>query len=88
MQDLSVISRLAAAIILFLTIPIAAQGLSDPLNSAYKPSIDANCTHSQYAANIWLTDTMQKLRQDNTDIKIPSNSCYLTVYATQNEFVG
>ena len=67
---------------LFATVSYAQAG--DPLGGAYAPSIDTNCAHSQYASNIWLTNTMQKIRQDSGSPA--SNACYLTVYSTQNEF--
>src|SRR5271170_3006395 len=62
--------------------PLFAQ--SNPLNSAYKPSIDTTCTDSQYASNIWMTNTMQKIVQTNTTAA--TNACYITIYATQGEF--
>ncbi|MGD0907203.1 MAG: hypothetical protein ABSA96_06450, partial [Candidatus Acidiferrales bacterium] len=65
---------------------VASRGraATDPLGAAFAPSIDTNCSDSQYAPNIWLTDTMQKVRQDSGTPA--SNACYLTVHGTQNEF--
>ena len=63
----------------------AALAQSNPLTSEFQPSLDTNCSDSQYASNIWMTDTMQKVRQDSG---IPAtNACYITIYGTQNEFV-
>jgi hypothetical protein len=57
---------------------------ADPLSTGFLPSIDANCAHSQYAGNVWMSDWSVKLRQDaGTN---PGNACYLTIHATQNEF--
>jgi len=66
----------------FLTLPVSTQAQSDPLNSAYKPTIDTN--PSDYPANIWITDTMQKVRQDSGS---PGSAHWGTFYGTQNEFV-
>ena len=63
----------------------AALAQSNPLTSDFQPSIDTNCSHSQYANDIWMTDSMQKVRQDSGSPA--TNACYLTVYGTQNEFV-
>ena len=71
--------------VLFRAHPAAEPPLTGPLSSAYQPAIDKNCSHSQYASNIWMTNTMQKVRQDSG--RPASNACYLTVYGTQNEFV-
>jgi len=74
---------LAAFAILFY--PTIAICQSDPLSSAYLPSTDTNCSHSQYASNIWMTNWDAKVRQDSGTPA--SNACYLTIYGTQNEFV-
>jgi len=66
----------------FLTLPVSTQAQSDPLNSAYKPTIDTN--PSDYPANIWITDTMRKVRQDSGS---PGSAHWGTFYGTQNEFV-
>lgn len=62
-----------------------AQAQSDPLNSAYKPTVD--CNSADYPSNIALSGPLVKLRQDSGS---PSGvygaaSC-ITVMATQNEF--
>ncbi len=58
---------------------------SNPLLSSYIPSMDTNCSHSQYASNIWVTDWDAKVLQ-NTGTN-PGSSCTLLIYGTQNEFV-
>ena len=71
---------------LFLSIcapPVFAQ--ADPLNAAYIPPVDTNCAHSQYASNVWMTNSLTKLRQDLGNN--PGSACTLTIYGTQNEFV-
>ena len=71
------------AIILGLILTIATRAWAqDPLGSAYLPSIDTN--PADYPANIWVTDTMQKVRQD---AGTPGNVKWGTFYGTQNEFV-
>jgi hypothetical protein len=70
---------------LLLALPALALAQSNPLNSTYQPSIDTNCSHSQYANNIWMTNTMQKVFQNTGGPA--TNACYLTIYGTQNEFV-
>jgi hypothetical protein len=72
--------------ILLCTLSAAAQ--TDPLNAAYKPSID--CTPADYPSNVSLTGALAKLRQtQDTPTSITSYGstplpCY-TFYATQNE---
>ena len=70
-----------AALLLFAS-PLFAQ--TGPLSPAYQPSIDTNCSHSQYSAYAWLTNWATKLRQDSGTN--PGSSCTLQIYATQNEF--
>ena len=55
---------------------------NNPLSPSYLPSIDANA--ADYAGNIWITDTMQKVRQDSGS---PGTQHWGTFYGTQNEFV-
>lgn len=81
---------ISLAIFLCLSFSVQAQSIffgqnthSDPLASRFKPSIDTNA--SDYPSNIWITDTMQKIRQDSG---LPGNVKWATVYATQNEFQG
>jgi len=75
-------------LIFFLLLAVPAFGQtspSDPLNTVYSPSIDTNCSHSQYASNVWLTNWNAKVRQDTGTN--PGSACTLTIYGTQNEFV-
>jgi hypothetical protein len=60
----------------------AAQAVPDPLDPSYMPAIDTN--PADYPSNIWVTDTMQKVRQDNSS---PGTQHWGTFYGTQNEFV-
>jgi hypothetical protein len=78
-----IMSKLLLLVALCFAIPALsyAQG---PLAASYTPSIDTTCTHPQYAANVWMTDTMQKILQSNTTAA--TDSCYITIYATQGEF--
>src|SRR5438034_1707385 len=69
--------------LLLTEVPLEAQ--INPLSPGYKPTLDTDCSHAQYASNIWLTDSMQKLRQDSGTP--PLNACTLVIYGTQNEFV-
>lgn len=55
---------------------------TNPLVPAFLPAIDTNPAH--YASNIWITDTMQKVRQDSGS---PGSNYWGTFYGTQNEFV-
>jgi Domain of unknown function (DUF4091) len=59
--------------------------VSNPLIPANVPAMDTNCAHAQYSTTSWLTDTMQKVRQDaGTN---PGSACTLTVAGTLNEFL-
>jgi hypothetical protein len=60
---------------------VAAQG--DPLSPTYLPAMDTNSAH--YPSNIWITDTMQKIKQ--TPVATPGAAHWGTFYGTQNEFV-
>lgn len=60
----------------------AATQPSDPLTPSSMPSIDTN--PGDYPGNIWITDTMQKVRQD---AGAPGTVHWGTFYGTQNEFV-
>lgn len=53
----------------------------DPLNPSYLPTIDTNA--GDYPSNIWVTDTMQKIRQDSG---VPGTQHWGVFYATQGEF--
>ena len=76
------VMTLAAILVLLLTPPVLMQAQNDPLNSTYKPKIDSNA--ADYPANIWITDTMQKVRQDSGSA---GTQHWGTFYGTQNEFV-
>jgi glycosyl hydrolase family 123 len=78
-----IMNRLLLLIVLCLAIP-ALSPAQGPLAPSYMPSIDTTCSHPQYAANVWMTDTMQKILQTNTTAA--TNACYITIYATQGEF--
>jgi Domain of unknown function (DUF4091) len=68
---------------LFCCLAVAAITLAqDPLSPAYMPSIDTNA--ADYPANIWVTDTMQKVLQTGGT---PGTSHWGTFYGTQGEFV-
>lgn len=63
-----------------------AQG--DPLKPSNMPTIDTNC--ADYPANVWVTGSLFKLRQDSgTPPTCPGSYAnkWITVYGTQNEFV-
>jgi hypothetical protein len=77
-------NKLIVLFVLCLGVPAFASA-QDPLAPSNMPAIDTNCSHSQYASNIWMTNTMQKVLQ-NTGSPA-TNACVLTVYGTQNEFV-
>jgi hypothetical protein len=67
--------------VLCLTVPVLTPA-QDPLNPGYLPVMDTN--PADYASNIWITDTMQKVRQDSGS---PGTLHWGTFYGTQNEFV-
>jgi hypothetical protein len=67
---------------LLLALPMLALSQSDPLSPTYLPSIDTKA--ADYPSNIWITDTMQKVRQDKG---APGTQHWGTFYGTQNEFV-
>jgi hypothetical protein len=75
-------NRLVPIVLLALAAPALASAQSDPLAASFLPAIDTNAAH--YPANIWVTDTMQKVRQ-NTGA--PGATHWGTFYGTQNEFV-
>ncbi|HEX3892283.1 MAG TPA: DUF4091 domain-containing protein [Terracidiphilus sp.] len=62
--------------------PHQTPGSRDPLDVSYKPRIDTN--PQRYAQNVWLTDTMQKVRRDSGT---PGTAHWGIFYGTQNEFV-
>jgi hypothetical protein len=68
--------------ILLLAFSAFLPAQTDPLSSTYQPAIDTNA--ADYPANIWITDTMQKVRQDSGS---PGAQHWGTFYGTQNEFV-
>lgn len=67
---------------LLLILPVLTKAQSDPLSPSYMPRIDTN--PADYPSNIWVTDTMQKVRQDRGS---PGTQHWGTFYGTQNEFV-
>src|SRR2546425_8940240 len=76
------LTRLLMISVLFLA-PLPIQSAqSDPLRASYLPSIDTNAAH--YPGYIWITNTMQKIRQDSGP---PGTIHWGTFYGTQNEFV-
>ena len=68
--------------LILLILPVFALGQNDPLGPSYLPSIDTKA--ADYPGNIWITDTMQKVRQDSGS---PGAQHWGTFYGTQNEFV-
>ena len=68
--------------VLFLALPAIASAQSDPLSPSYLPVIDTS--PADYPSNIWITDTMTKVRQDSGS---PGTAHWGTFYGTQNEFV-
>ncbi len=73
---------LVVTVSLLLIFPVLTQAQSDPLSPSYMPTIDTN--PADYPSNIWITDTMQKVRQDSGS---PGPQHWGTFYGTQNEFV-
>jgi hypothetical protein len=69
-------------LVLSQAIAAGANAQSDPLSSSNMPAIDTN--PADYPSNIWVTDTMQKVRQDAGS---PGSVHWGTFYGTQNEFV-
>ena len=67
---------------LLLALPVLAFSQTDPLSPTFLPSIDTKA--ADYPSNIWITDTMQKVRQDSG---APGAQHLGTFYGTQNEFV-
>src|ERR1035437_5084955 len=74
--------RMVVTLALLLTLPVFSQAQSDPLSPSNMPTIDTN--PADYPSNIWITDTMQKVRQDSGS---PGTQHWGTFYGTQNEFV-
>lgn len=77
-------------ILVLLCAPIVA-AQSDPLNSAYKPSVD--CTPGDYPSNVSLTNALSKLRETAdsptsiTGYGTTPLPC-VTIYGTQNAFAS
>jgi Domain of unknown function (DUF4091) len=83
LPEFSAVKRKFSLVLLLLaTSPVLSVSQNDPLSPAYLPSIDTNA--SNYPSNIWITDTMQKVRQDSGT---PGTQHWGTFYGTQNEFV-
>jgi hypothetical protein len=74
-------NRLFGIFLLCLALPALTRA-QDPLSAANLPVIDTN--PADYPSNIWITDTMQKVRQDSGS---PGSVHWGTFYGTQNEFV-
>ncbi len=75
-------NKFSFILLLLFVIPALASAQNDPLSPAYAPPIDTNAAH--YPTNIWITDTMQKVRQDAGS---PGTAHWGTFYGTQGEFV-
>ena len=74
-------NRLFLLFFLCLALPAFASA-QDPLSPSNMPAIDTN--PGDYPSNIWITDTMQKVRQDSG---APGTAHWGTFYGAQNEFV-
>ena len=75
-------SKVPMIFALLLALPVLAICRTDPLSPAYLPAIDTKA--ADYPSNIWITDTLQKVRQDSGS---PGTQHWGTFYGTQNEFV-
>jgi len=75
-------SKALLILALLLALPVLALSQTDPLSPAYLPAMDTKA--ADYPSNIWITDTMQKVRQDSG---APGTQHWGTFYGTQNEFV-
>jgi hypothetical protein len=75
-------SKLFAIFVLCLGLP-ALSLAQDPLSPSYLPAIDTN--PAAYPSNIWVTDTMQKIRQQSS--VTPGTQHWGTFYGSQGEFV-
>jgi hypothetical protein len=75
-------SKLFAIFVLCLAVS-ALSLAQDPLSPSYLPAIDTN--PADYPSNIWVTDTMQKIRQQST--VTPGTQHWGTFYGSQGEFV-
>jgi len=73
---------MVVSFVLVLILPSLTGAQSDPLSSSNMPAIDTNA--ADYPSNIWVTDSMQKVRQDASS---PGPLHWGTFYGTQNEFV-
>jgi len=92
-----IVSRLVLALVFVAVLPMlacrhgVAQAQNDPLNNAYKPSVD--CTSGDYPSNVSLTNALSKLRQATdsptsiTGYGTTPLPC-VTIYGTQNQFVS
>src|SRR5665213_3565510 len=75
------VTFVAVAVLGILT-PRVHAAPADPLDIYYEPAIDTN--PADYPNNIWVTDDMQKVRQDSGS---PGAQHWGTFYGTENEFV-
>lgn len=85
------VNRLILALVFVAVLPMlachhgVAQAQTDPLNTAYKPTVD--CTPGDYPSNIDLSGPLVKLRQDSgSPSGVYGAAPCITVMATQNEF--
>jgi Domain of unknown function (DUF4091) len=78
---MNVTYRMLLSFALLLTLPALGHA-QDPLSPSYMPVINTNA--ADYPANIWVTDTMQKILQTGGT---PGTSHWGTFYGTQGEFV-
>lgn len=74
--------RLILIALLFSAPAAIASPQDDPLSPLYMPTIDTN--PADYPSNIWITDTMQKVRRESG---LPGTQHWGTFYGMQNEFV-
>lgn len=94
----NVMSRIAMALVFVAALPMLAchhgtlvQAQNDPLNNAYKPTVD--CNSADYPSNVSLTNALSKLRQTAdsptsiTGYGTTPLPC-ITIYGTQNQFVS
>jgi hypothetical protein len=85
-------NRIGVALVCVAALPILAchhvslvQAQSDPLNGAYKPTVD--CNSADYPSNIALSGPLVKLREDSgAPSGVYGAAPCITVMATQNEF--
>jgi hypothetical protein len=77
----TIMNRLLIVLVLLAAFPLPGSAQVDPLSASFVPSIDTKA--ADYPANIWVTDTMQKIVQANSTAG-PNH--WGTFYCTQGEF--